>query len=211
MAISKRLTAITSFLTTEDAFIDIGSDHAYVPIEMASRGSHKILATDIHKGALLIAQKNIIEAGYEHVIKICLADGLENVSVEGFDTLVIAGMGYYTIKHILEHSGKLEHIKKMILQSNNHLKELRVFMNQLGYALVDELVVFDAGHYYTIMKYEKGTQILKEVEYIHGLYREENKEYYQFVSEDLDHLIKKVPPEKAKTLMKEKELLNSYL
>ena len=211
MALSKRLTAIANFLTTQDAFIDIGSDHAYVPILMAKRGSFNILATDIHENALRIAKKNICNAGYESVIKTALSDGLEQVLVEDYDTLVIAGMGYFTIKHILEDSKKLKNIKKMILQSNNHLKDLRIFMNMLGYALVDEVVVWESGHYYTIMKYEKGVQILTEVEYTFGLYRRENKEYYQFVYRELDHLLKKVDSEKAKILKKEKELLETYL
>lgn len=211
MSLSKRLTAITNFLTIQDAFIDIGSDHAYVPIAMAMKGSSTILATDIHQSALNIAKKNVIDAGYERIIKTELRDGLENVSVDGYDTLVIAGMGYFTIKHILENPQKLKNIKKMILQSNNHLKDLRIFMNKLGYTLLDEVVVWDSGHYYTIMKYEKGIQVLKEVEYAYGLYRKENKEYYWFMYRKLENLIKKVHSEKASTLKKEKELLKLYL
>ena len=60
MKVSKRFKAIQDFLNVSDQFIDIGSDHAYVPILMAQRGSKKILATDIHAGALKIARKNII-------------------------------------------------------------------------------------------------------------------------------------------------------
>ena len=45
----KRLEAICSFLTTEDKIIDIGCDHAYVPIYMAKKGATHILATDIHE------------------------------------------------------------------------------------------------------------------------------------------------------------------
>ena len=211
MTLSKRLTAITHFLTMQDAFVDIGTDHAYVPILMAKRGSTKILATDIHENALDIAKKNIVDAGCESVIQTKLSDGLDHISLDGYDTLVIAGMGYFTIKHILENKEKLENIKKIILQSNNHLKDLRIFMNRLSYALVDEVVLWDAGHYYTIMKYEQGTQTLTEVEYAYGLYREENKAYYQFLAQELENLLKKVHTEKANTLKKDRELLETYL
>lgn len=211
MTLSKRLTAITHFLTTQDAFVDIGTDHAYVPILMAKRGSTKILATDIHENALGIAKKNIVDAGCERVIQTKLSDGLDHISLDGYDTLVIAGMGYFTIKHILENKEKLGSIKKIILQSNNHLKDLRIFMNRLSYALVDEVVLWDAGHYYTIMKYEQGTQTLTDVEYAYGLYREENKAYYQFLAQELENLLKKVHTEKANTLKKDRELLETYL
>ena len=55
----KRLEAICSFLTTEDKIIDIGCDHAYVPIYMAKKGATHILATDIHENALNVAKENI--------------------------------------------------------------------------------------------------------------------------------------------------------
>ena len=112
MKVSKRFKAIQDFLNVSDQFIDIGSDHAYVPILMAQRGSKKILATDIHAGALKIARKNIMDAGSEDVIQTQLADGLSGVVTEGYDTLVIAGMGYFTIEHILKDQEKLKPIKK---------------------------------------------------------------------------------------------------
>ena len=84
-------------------------------------------------------------------------------------------------------------------------------MNRLSYALVDEVVLWDAGHYYTIMKYEQGTQTLTDVEYAYGLYREENKAYYQFLAQELENLLKKVHTEKANTLKKDRELLETYL
>lgn len=211
MRISKRLQAVVQFLDVSDSFIDIGSDHAYIPILMASQGCKKILATDIHSGALEIAKKNIFEAGYQDVIKIQHADGLCNVSVEDYDTLVIAGMGYFTVEHILKDQKKLKNIKKMILQSNNHLKELRMLLNEIGYALSDESVVYEAGHYYTIMQYVKEDQTLTEVEYLYGLYKEENKSYYQFLNQEIQSLLEKVPLEKRKLLLQEQALLQTYL
>ena len=188
MRVGKRLQAVVQFLDVSDSFIDIGSDHAYIPILMASQGCKKILATEIQ-----------------------LADGLCNVSVEDYDTLVIAGMGYFTIEHILKDQKKLKNIKKMILQSNNHLKELRMFLNEIGYALSDESVVYEAGHYYTIMQYVKEDQTLTEVEYLYGLYKEENKSYYQFLNQEIQSLLEKVPMEKRKLLLQEQALLQTYL
>ncbi len=211
MKVSKRFKAIQDFLNVSDQFIDIGSDHAYVPILMAQRGSKKILATDIHAGALKIARKNIMDAGSENVIQTQLADGLSGVVTEGYDTLVIAGMGYFTIEHILKDQEKLKPIKKMILQSNNHLKEVRLLLNKLGYALKDESVVYEKGHYYTIMLFVKESQTLTEVEYFFGLYKEEHKEYYHFLNQEINTLLKKVPEEKKQELLREQALLQNYL
>ena len=61
----KRLDAICAFLDPNDCIIDIGCDHAYVPIEMAKRGAKKILATDIHEKALEIAKKTFKESIWE--------------------------------------------------------------------------------------------------------------------------------------------------
>lgn len=189
----KRLDAICEFLNVQDHFIDIGTDHAYVPIKMAKKGGSQILATDIHSNALLQAKKNISKEHLEQQISTTVADGLENVSTENYDTLVIAGMGTATIIHILENEEKLQSIKKIILQSNNHLEQLRTFMNQKNWTLQKEKIVYDKGHYYTIMQYAKGVQKLTEEELFLGIFDVKNEEYYQFLEKKYQEIYQKIP------------------
>ncbi|MCI8394002.1 MAG: SAM-dependent methyltransferase [Bacilli bacterium] len=189
----KRLDAICAFLDPNDCIIDIGCDHAYVPIEMAKRGAKKILATDIHEKALEIAKKNIQREHLEKKITCLVADGLKKVDVNGYDTLVIAGMGTNTIKKILNNPKKLQAIQKVIIQSNNDLKELRQFLSSLRFQLIDEIVLLEKNHYYTIMKWKKGTSKLSKTEEELGIWRQENLEYYQVLEAKFLEIKQKIP------------------
>lgn len=189
----KRLEAICSFLTNKDHLIDIGCDHGYVCIKMAKENAPKIIAADIHEKALESAKKNIKKEGFQKKITCILSDGLEKIDTTDYDTIVIAGMGTSTMIHILDLTEKLNPIKKIILQSNNELDVLRKFMNEIDYALEKEKVVFEKGHYYTIMKWIKKKQKLSKKELCFGLFQKENLNYYKFLLEKDCQIQKNIP------------------
>lgn len=211
---NKRINEIVRFIEKTDKVIDVGCDHAYTSILCAKLGCKKILATDITQGALNIAIKNIKENNLEEVIKTYLTDGLDNIDTSQFNTIIISGMGTSTIKRILKID-KLKSIKKIILQSNNDLKELRLYMNSLGYSLKKEKIIFENNHYYTIMKYEKEAgQILKEVQLEFGIYQEEALDYYRYIDKKLDAIYKNIPLKRKKEREENrylKKLLSNYL
>lgn len=210
----KRLETICSFLDIDDKMIDVGCDHAYVAIEMARRGCQKILATDIHPKALEIAKKNIANENYTKQIKCQLSDGLKEITMNDFDTLVIAGMGTSTIIQILSDTKKMQNITKMILQSNHDLPKLRTFVNQLGYQLKKEQIIEENNHYYTIMLWIKGHQILTSEEIEFGLYQKENQKYYQIWFQKEQELLNKIPKTQKKKLneiKKRQHILQNYL
>ena len=122
-----------------------------------------------------------------------VADGLKKVDVNGYDTLVIAGMGTNTIKKILNNPKKLQAIQKVIIQSNNDLKELRQFLSSLRFQLIDEIVLLEKNHYYTIMKWKKGTSKLSKTEEELGIWRQENLEYYQVLEAKFLEIKQKIP------------------
>ena len=208
---SKRIKTILSLLDACDNIIDIGCDHAYVAILMAYHGSKKILATDIHKGALEIAKDNIKKEGLENIIQTKLTDGLVGIDTKDYNTLVIAGMGASTIISILSLKEKLKSIKKIIIQSNNDLDILRKYMESINYKINKEIVVYEKGHYYTIIEYICGKDTLKPYEYLYGKYNKDNKEYYEYINKKLDYLLDKVPRDKNKELKLKKEYLSYYL
>jgi tRNA (adenine22-N1)-methyltransferase len=210
----KRLESICTFLDKNDKIIDIGCDHAYVCIEMAKRGCLNILASDIHPKALAIAKKNITNENLHDQIKCQLSDGLKKIETDDYDTLVIAGMGTSTIIHILSESKKLQHISKLVLQSNNDLFALRTFVNNLGYELKQEQVVLENNHFYTIMLWTKGNKILTEEELEFGLYQKENQEFYQAWFNKEQKLLMQIPKNHEKKLNETKKrlkVLQKYL
>ena len=194
---SKRLDAICDFLDIADKFIDIGTDHGYVPIKMARKGATHLLATDIHSNALKVAQKNIQNEGLNKAISTLKTDGLNGIDTSSYNTLVLAGMGAHTIMQILYNQEKIQNIRKIILQSNNHLEDLRAFMNQNNWNLKKEKVVYEKEHYYIIMLYEKGTQKMSQEEFFLGIYQKENIEYYHFLEKKYQEIYRKIPESQA--------------
>lgn len=184
--LSIRLKTIAQFVDIDASVIDIGTDHAYIPIYLVQEGiSKKVWATDVSENALNYAIKNIEEAGLEGVICTKVSDGLKNVD-ESFDIAILAGMGTTTIKHILQSENIPETI---ILQSNNDLADLREFMNQRGYTLSLEKIVFENKKYYSIMKYVLGKELLTQEEVLFG--KSNDLDYFMYLKKYYDKLYEK--------------------
>lgn len=189
-----RLNSLIDFIDISDKVIDIGTDHAYVPIALAKRGNTKLLATDVHENALNIAISNIKYNGLENLILTKLSDGLDNIDTSLYDTLVIAGMGGKTIINILNKDRlKLECINKLVIESNDSLPIVRESITNLGYKLKREKVTHVGNHYYVTMEFLKGKSILSEEVKLLGIFNKSNKEYYEYLLNYYNDLLSKVP------------------
>ena len=210
---TKRLELIASLIDENDKVIDIGTDHAYLPI-MLHEKKIKCLGTDIHQNALGSAYHNLLEYHLEKDIPLELTDGLKNLDVSNYNTLVIAGMGFNTIKHILEDKTKLKTINKIIVQSNNDYDKLRFFLNQLDYTLKEEYIIEDKNHLYHIMKYLKGKEVLTKEEILFGKFNKDYLNYYEEYLLKLKKILKNIPnnhQEERKKIEEEISLLTKYL
>lgn len=171
-----RLEAIASLVTKDAKVIDIGTDHAYLPIYLYQNNITKnITAADISKNVIDNAKNNIIKNGLENKIKVILSDGFKDTT-EDYDEAVIAGMGTKTIMNILKHK-KIPN--SIIISSHNNLKELRVFMLELGYKITKEIVVRENNIYYDIIKYAKGKDNLTKTDLLIG--KSNNIDYYKYL------------------------------
>ena len=94
MKLSERLNTVVSFVKPGSRVVDVGTDHGYVPIELAQRGiiSHG-LAMDVRKGPLERAKEHIRQYGLEDVIETRLSDGICQLQDHEADTVIVAGMG----------------------------------------------------------------------------------------------------------------------
>lgn len=159
MRLSKRLKAITEFVDKEDKIIDIGCDHALLDIYIKENiKNRKIIASDIHEGALNQAKKNVEKYSMEKKISLRLGDGLDVIKCGEVDTIIISGMGYNNIVKILSNSEKLKYIDKIIIQSNTDIVKLRKSVIKLGYKITREKLVLDKDIIYTIIEFKKGEE-----------------------------------------------------
>lgn len=96
---------IGSFLCVTGAILlDVGSDHAYLPIELVERGQIKsAIAGEVVEGPYQSAVKNVEAHGLKEKIQVRLANGLAAFEeTDQVSVITIAGMGGRLIARILE-------------------------------------------------------------------------------------------------------------
>jgi tRNA (adenine22-N1)-methyltransferase len=132
---------------------DIGCDHGYIPIDAVQKGkAQKAVACDIKEGPLERAKKNIEKAGLEDRIDGRLCPGLEGLEPGEADVIVIAGMGMRTIAEILTEGEKVAKAAKyLILQPQSEIPEMREFLKENGYNLIENKLMTEGDKYYFAM------------------------------------------------------------
>lgn len=184
MKLSKRLAAIKQFVLKDSILADIGCDHAYLPCACVLDGTcAKAYACDINEGPLKRAMETIKETGTEDRVFPVLCAGLKDCPSD-VDLVIISGMGYETIKSILENDyHRLKQFKRLILQSNSDVDLLRRWLSDHTFKIVDEELVHE-GHYYQIVVVEPdGGKMLTEDEILFGSImpkRELFNEYWEY-------------------------------
>lgn len=155
MALSLRLQAVLDLVRGSQTKVlaDIGTDHAYLPIEAVRAGfCQKAIACDINKGPLDIAAANINGAGLAGLVETRLGNGLAPVKLNEADCVVIAGMGGMRIWNILQDAPeKAQFAKKLILQPQQSIDALRKNLHQAGYKISAEPLIYEDGRFYTIL------------------------------------------------------------
>lgn len=165
--ISKRLETVASFVPQESVLLDVGSDHAYLPIELVEKAHiERAIAGEVVVGPYQSAVKNVESHGLSEKIQVRLANGLaafeesDQVSV-----ITIAGMGGRLIASILEEGfDKLAHVERLILQPNNREDDLRSWLQDHGFQIIAESILEEAGKFYEILVVESGQMKLSAKE-----------------------------------------------
>ncbi len=169
---SDRLAAIAAQVTPGKTVIDIGTDHAYLPIALVADGTApSAIAADVKKGPLAIAETNILKSGYAAKIRAVQSDGFQNIEVEGGEAAVIAGLGGATMMGILSAgAGKVMKLSEIILEPQSRVPDVRKYLCRSGFSFVDEAMVTEDGKFYPIMKvaYTGEKRLLTEAQALYG-------------------------------------------
>ena len=188
--ISNRLKIITQFIDKKDQVVDVGCDHGYLSIYLiANKLCKRVIASDINKNALAGAIKNVQNSGFD--IPVVLSDGINDVDLKGINTLVISGMGTNTVLHILNDDNKLKKIDKIVVQSNNDHELLRRELNNKGYYLDNEVIIFDKGKWYVTCLFIKCGKKNTDSEIKYGYLS--NSEYNDYLVKYYKGILKKIP------------------
>lgn len=214
MKLSSRLLKISGFIPKCECIADIGTDHGLVPIyALLNKICNRAIASDVKKGPLDAARKNIELYRLSDKIELRLGSGLEVLKKDEADVIVIAGMGGHTISNLLNTKEEIaKSAKYLILQPTQYPEVLRRYIVNYGYKILDEELVKDDNKYYHIIKASRGQEIpyssdaiyyigQKIIQKRHPLL----KEYLTYYINKLYCIIKKLDPISQENRYKEIE------
>jgi SAM-dependent methyltransferase len=150
-------------VTYFDTIADIGCDHGYVCIELIKNNKvKKAIASDISYPSLKKTIDFVKVNNIDDRIETRVGDGLDVLNKDEVDAVIVAGMGGVLISDILKKNYNLKFKEKnplLILQPVQQAKDLRYYLYENKFEIVDEDIVFDMGKYYNIIVAKKINEI----------------------------------------------------
>lgn len=179
----KRLDAVKSLVPNGARLLDIGTDHASLPIELVSEKiATSAIASDVNVKPLKRAEYEIEKAGLSDKIKTVLSNGFENIPQNTFDYAAICGMGGYLIAEIIEKGGEKAKNCYLILQPMSYPEALRKYLFDNGFNIENEVFAFENNKAYVIIlaKFSGIPTKYSDYELILGKIRPNDTSYLKF-------------------------------
>lgn len=219
MKLSLRLITIKNFVKENSIVADIGTDHGYIPGYLIENNiSKKVIATDISKGSLDKAIEYIEKIGYKEYIDTRLGNGLEVLKPYEVDTVIIAGMGGLLIKDIIEKDLEItKTINNFIFQPMGAAEELRKYLYENNFKIIDEKIIKEDGKYYEIIYVSRGKDYIEDEIYYEISKKLLDKkdpvlrEFIEFKINKTEEILKELEKNHTEKTAKRKEDLSSRL
>lgn len=207
--LDKRLMSCAEYVRKNSKVADIGTDHAYLPIYLIKTGKIQYaIASDIRKGPLLNAEKNLKKYHILDKVDLRLSDGLEKIKGEEVDDIIVAGMGGEIIVDILSKADWIkDKNKRLILQPMSMEEKVRKFLHNEKFKIIKEKITVSENKIYNIMCAEffgKDYEITELYPFIGILGSNLNAETEIYISKKINSL-----KNRSKGLLKIKDL-SSY-
>jgi tRNA (adenine22-N1)-methyltransferase len=148
-ALGSRLECCAHYVRSGGVLLDVGTDHAMLPISLVLSGKiNRAVASDINGGPVAAAERNVSRNGLSDKITVIKTDGLTGLEKFEPTDIVIAGMGGEMIISILSSKAaewsKREGIR-FILQPMTRQSLLRRFLAEDGYLTEYNSLAEDTG------------------------------------------------------------------
>lgn len=147
--LSNRLMSAVGFVRG-GVFADIGTDHGYLPIYLfKNKKIKRAVAADINPMPLESARKNISKQGVGDGVATQLSDGLEKLESYAPDDIAIFGMGGELVCRIIGNAPWVKNSNiRLILQPMTRQEDVRKYLLDEGFSIVDEALSCDDGKIY---------------------------------------------------------------
>lgn len=155
--LSPRLAAVAARLEGPEPVADVGTDHGRLALHLAaSRPGRRVYALDRSSRALAVARRHLEELDPHDRAALSLSlhrgEGLLPLAPGTVSAVAVAGMGGHSVAGILRGAAAhLPHLRRLVLQPNDHVPTVRSTLHALGLPLVAETVVWERGRPYAIL------------------------------------------------------------
>jgi Predicted SAM-dependent methyltransferase len=198
MQLKGRLLAIAEKIPQCYILADIGTDHAYIPVyAIKKRICRKAIASDVKKGPVEIAIRNIRRYGFTELIDTRLGSGIDTLKDDELDVIVIAGMGGILIQEIMCNNLEKSKMTGMfILQPMNCVEDLRKWLYENGFDIIEETLAEETIKVYNILiaRWDGKVRYVDEFSCFIGLKLLERKDdiFRKYVGKKLGIIEKKI-------------------
>jgi len=168
--LSPRLLQAADWVRPGVSVADIGTDHGYLCAHIACKrqeaGGGKqenevlplasrplLLACDIAEKPLQNAARTLERYGLIGHVELRLSDGLDSVEPCEADDILMLGMGGTLIARLLDRCGWIKDgSKRLILQPMSRAEELRVWLCENGFEIIEEAAVREGRRLYVLIR-----------------------------------------------------------
>lgn len=153
-----RLAAVFDMLGCRDSIADVGCDHGRLSMSLIQTGHAKrVIASDISEPSIEKARALCEKCGLAAQCSFTISDGLTHLRGGDADAIAICGMGGELIADILRDGDAAARSASIIvMQPMRGVSELRRYLYENSYRIVDERIVYDAARYYQIIAAASG-------------------------------------------------------
>ena len=155
MNFGKRLSVLADLVPPCRTVLDVGTDHAYLPVLLITEGkAERAVAGDIGEGPCEAARRTVALYGLGDRIDVRLGSGLSVVEPGETDVIVMAGMGAATMLQILDgHPAVWQSAscRTLVLQPMSDSDRIRRWCEAEGWAITREELAEDSHRLYEFL------------------------------------------------------------
>ena len=153
LTLSPRLMTAAALIRDGATLVDVGTDHAYLPIYLCLAGKIRGgTVSDINRGPIERARENIKKYGLEQRLAAKQTDGLRGMDVADPTDISVLGMGGELIARIIDDAPFVKNKDiQLCLQPMTHPELLRDHLSKNGFEIIDERLVRDDKIYQLIL------------------------------------------------------------
>ena len=155
--LSKRLEQLANWIPQGAVLVDVGCDHAWLPLSLLSQGRiARAVAVDKNPAPLSLATRNATKEGWcAPRFQTVQNDGLFGLQLPQGAVVNIAGMGGESIIRILQ-GVDLQPFGQLVLQPNDHVHRVRSLLWKRGWGIVESTCVEEKGQFYFALLARRG-------------------------------------------------------